>query len=409
VEILALYTTPETLETAVAAGARHLAATLDGLALVYAIGAPANEPGGWAGFTCAKDAESAGRHLQAFRKQVERSDRPLRTEAPDTPPRVWGRAAGGLYGFPLRHAGSIRGTAIVGCPGDWPRMRNAEVESILKQITLILDHHAVSENRTAQAEPSDELLLLSEQLLAQDIDRIKQNDRIEQAEQVQNELTERISYELKTPLNSIIERIISVLSGEHENLSDNSRNLLRAALDDGNTVLRLLQNISDLWRLRQNLTRVEVQDVNIADVVEEAIFNVRDRIKPEVVLDKRLSAPLPKVRTDLAKLNQILFHLLDNAAKFTRRGHIHLEISVQNNELLCSVADTGIGISPDDHPHIFDEFFQVDGSTGGPYRGAGLGLTLTQALIEQLNGSISFSSEIGEGSRFSFSLPVAVS
>ena len=407
-EILALYTSPDTLELAVAAGARHLAATLDGLALVYPVGAAANEPSGWAGFTCAKDAESAGKHLQAFRKQVERADRPLRTEAPDTPPRIWGRAAGGLFGFPLRHAGSVRGTAIVGCPSDWPRMRNAEVESILKQITLILDHHAVSEDRTTETDPSDELLLLSEQLLAQDIDLIKQNDRIEQAEQVQNELIERISYELKTPLNSIIERIISVLSGEHENLSDGSRGLLRTALDEGNTMLRLLQNISDLWHSRQNLTRVEVQDVNIADVAEEAIFNVRDTLKPEVVLEKRLSAPLPKVRTDLAKLNQILFHLLDNAAKFTRRGRIRLEISIQNSELLCSVADTGIGISPDDHPHIFDEFFQVDGSTGARYRGAGLGLPLTQALIEQLNGSISFSSEIGEGSRFSFSLPVTV-
>jgi signal transduction histidine kinase len=114
------------------------------------------------------------------------------------------------------------------------------------------------------------------------------------------------------------------------------------------------------------------------------------------------------VRTDLAKLNQVLFHLLDNAAKFTRRGRIELEMGIEDGLLFCSVSDSGIGIAPDDQERIFDEFYLVDGSPDSRHAGAGLGLTLTKALLDSLGGAISVQSEIGRGSRFSFTLPVAV-
>ena len=409
-EILALYDSTEGLGPALAAGARHLAGAVEGFALVYEADAAPGEPGGWAGFTCAKDAETAGVSLQEFRRQALGAERPICCEAPDGPPRIWARALGGVYGFPLRHAGRVRGVALVGCPGDWPRIRSAEIESVLCQISVVLDHQALAAGgggAPSRDEPSDDLLRLSEQLLAQDIELIKKDEKIGAAEQLKNDLVEKMSQELRLPLNGIIERIISVLAAEHENLSEPGRGSLRAALDDGNALLRTLQNILDLWRIRQQEIRVEVQDVSLAEVVDEALFNVRDAVRPGVTLGKRLPESLPKVRTDLQKLNQILFHILENATKFTRRGHIELELGVEEGQLLCSVTDTGVGISPDDQPQVFDEFFQVDTSPDG-VRGAGLGLTLAHALIEQLGGAISLQSEIGQGTRFSFTLPVTV-
>ena len=173
-EILAVYTDPTALETALATGARHLAATLDGFALVYRSGRDGGEPDGWAGFTCARDAQLASEQLTAFRKQIEQSERPVRGDGPSEPQRVWARAAGGVFGFPLQHAGTIRGVAVIGCPGPWPRIRNAEIESILRQIGLVLDHHAVSEASAEEADSSDELLDLSEQLLEKEVERIQQ-------------------------------------------------------------------------------------------------------------------------------------------------------------------------------------------------------------------------------------------
>jgi signal transduction histidine kinase len=183
---------------------------------------------------------------------------------------------------------------------------------------------------------------------------------------------------------------------------------LRGALDDGNALLRTLQNILDLWRLKQNEVSIQAQTVNLAEVVEEAFFNVRDSLQPGVILEKRIPSTLPKIRTDLGKLNQILFHLLENAAKFTRRGRIELELALEDGQLRCAVSDTGIGIAQDDQPQIFEEFFQVDGSPESTHRGAGLGLTLARGLVDLLGGSVSLSSEIGRGSRFAFSIPVSI-
>ncbi len=407
-EILGLYTSPETLNTALAAGARHLAATVQGFALIYRVEANASEPDGWAGFNCASDAVAAGSLLAEFTQEAKSADRPLRGEAPDAPPRIWSRASGGVFGFPLSQNGRTRGVAILGYPGEWPRMRNAEVESILRQIALILDHHAATREPETGGDPSDEILRLSEQLFAQDLELIKQEERLGQVEQLKSDLIEKMSYELRAPLNSIIEQVISVLANEHENLSGAGRDSLRGALDDGNSLLRTLQNILDLWHVEQNELRLEVQEVNLNELVEEAIFNVRDSLRPGVSLVKKVPAQPPKIRTDLAKLNQILFHLLDNAAKFTTRGEIELDLRLDQGQLLFTITDTGIGIAPDDQAEIFDEFFLVDSTLDSKHRGAGLGLTLAKALVEILGGAISFSSEIGRGSRFSFTLPVAV-
>jgi signal transduction histidine kinase len=406
-EILALYTSPENLSTALAAGARHLAATLQGLALVYRMESSGDEPDGWAGFAAAQDAGAAGRTLGDFLAQVKQSERPLRSAPPREPERIWARASGGIFGFPLRQSGRTRGVAIVGSPGPWPRMRNAEIESILRQITLVLDHHAVTEERI-DADPADDLLRMSEQILAQDIALIEKDRRLGQIERLKSDLIEKMTYELRTPLNSIIERVISVLANEHENLSDSGRMSLRGALDDGNALLRTLQNILDLWRLKQNEVSIQNQTVNLAEVVEEAFFNVRDSLQPGVVLEKRIPSALPKIRTDLGKLNQILFHILDNAAKFTRLGKIELEVAIDNGQLHCTVSDSGIGIAQDDQAQIFEEFFQVDGSTDSAHRGAGLGLTLARGLVDLLGGTVSLSSEIGRGSRFAFSIPVSI-
>ncbi len=404
-EILALYTSPESLGTALAAGARHLAAIVEGMALVHESGAPAGEPHGWAGFTCARDAQVAAQALEDFRRKVEQADRPQRGEAPVEPPRVWQRAAGGLHGFPLRRGDRVYGTALVGVPSAWPRVRNAEVESVLQQLALVLEHHALAQGG-AEGEPSDELLRLSEQVLAQDLELIKREEQILAVEQNKNDLIERMSNELRSPLNGIIERIISVLAADHERLSTSGRTLLRRALDDGNALLRTLQNILDLWRLRQGEMRVETCDVNLYEVIEEAIFNIRDSLRPDVLLEKRLPKSLPRIHTDLAKLNQILFHILDNAAKFTPKGKIELELWFEEGQLLFNVNDTGIGIAPDDQPRVFEEFFQVDPSTDNGYPGAGLGLTLARALVEKLGGAISVLSEIGQGTRVSFTIPV---
>jgi len=258
-------------------------------------------------------------------------------------------------------------------------------------------------------EKSDEVLKLSEALFAQDIELLRNNERLGQIEKLKNDFIEKMSRELRTPLNSIIEAIIAVLAGENDVLSETAQQCLRRALDDGTAFLRTLQNILDLWRIKQGEMPLEIQDVNFREVVEEAIFSVQDTIgNSPVVIEKHFEEPLPKIRTDLAKVNQVLFLLLDNAAKFTREGRIDIAARVTDGELVCEVRDSGIGICPDDQQFIFDEFYQVDELASTKYRGSGLGLALVRDLLKLLDGSVALSSEVGSGTSFTFRVPVQV-
>jgi signal transduction histidine kinase len=154
---------------------------------------------------------------------------------------------------------------------------------------------------------------------------------------------------------------------------------------------------------------VEVQDVNFRETVAEAIFSVQDSIGDKTLaIETRIEDGFPKIRTDLAKISQIVFLLLDNAVKFTPSGRVEIVARVEDETLHCQVRDTGIGICPDDRQYIFDEFFQLAEPSSRRYQGAGLGLTLVRDLLVLLGGEIAVSSEIGSGSSFAVSLPVQV-
>src|SRR6185436_20405912 len=197
-------------------------------------------------------------------------------------------------------------------------------------IALSFDHArvvrecAVLEARLSNGETPEvavqsvEVLRLSEALFAQDIE------------------------ELRTPLNSIIEAIISVLTNENDALSEGAKTALRSALDEGSAFLRTLQNILDLWKIKQGELPVETQDVNFRELVDEAIFSIQDSIGEKPLhIETELVEPFPRLRTDLTKLNQILFLLLDNAAKFTPEGRILIRGRVAEGQLLVAIEDEG--------------------------------------------------------------------
>src|SRR4029434_3026762 len=118
---------------------------------------------------------------------------------------------------------------------------------------------------------NEEVLRLSEALFAQDIELLRSTEKLGKIERLKDDFIEKMSRELRTPLNRMIEAIISVLTGENDTLSASSQGSLRAALDDGTALLRTLQNILDLWRLKQGELPVEIQDVNFRETVGEAI------------------------------------------------------------------------------------------------------------------------------------------
>lgn len=330
------------------------------------------------------------------------------------------KAMGGVIVIPLAFHTQSLGALVVTFPEKLDSKKLPTLQALASQAALRLDHYRVSKKMhnleqlvTKQSQStddkSDEILKLSEALFAQDIELLQSNEKLGKIEKLKNDFIEKMSRELRTPLNSIIEAIISVLANDNESLAENSKVALRSALDDGTAFLRTLQNILDLWRIKQGEMPVEIQEINFREVVDEAIFSVQDTLgdKP-VTIEKEFVEFFPKIRTDLAKVNQILFLLLDNAAKFTSSGQIRIKARVQDGQLTCAISDTGIGICQDDQQYIFDEFYQVDELNSTKYRGSGLGLALVKDLLVLLDGEISVQSEIGQGSTFQFSVPVQI-
>lgn len=406
-----------------AAAASAADAVGGGLALVFAA-APGDRSAesptklrAAAGFASAQAArEAAALLLPQVREAIE--SRAMGSYAADTS--LGERSRGGLVVHPLVWDQHVHGALAVAAPRPLDALGKQSVASQAELLALRLDHAHMAEtfanvqNRIEEArqgadEKSEEILKLSEALFAQDIELLRSNEKLGKIEKLKNDFIERMSRELQTPLNSIIEAIISVLTSEDEAISEAAKRGLRRALDEGTAFLRTLQNILDLWRVKQGELPVEIQDVNFRETVDEAIFSVQDAVaqKP-LTIDQQIDEHFPKIRTDLAKINQIVFLLLDNAVKFTPHGRITIQARVEDDRLHCEIRDTGIGICSDDQRQVFDEFFQVDEPSSQAYRGAGLGLPLVRDLVVLLDGEISLTSEVGSGSTFAFSIPVQV-
>ena len=372
-----------------------------------------------AGFPLAEAARDASQALMATIREVIASRTEQRIGAI---PSLEERSKGGLIIVPMILEDRCHGAIAVGAPNSIQADLHESVEREASMLALLIDHARLCEEldsvRTelmarksseGSHDNSQEVLELSEALFAQDIELLRNNEKLGKIEKLKNDFIEKMSRELRTPLNSIIEAIISVLTGENETLSDSSKVSLRSALDDGTEFLRTLQNILDLWKIKQRELPVEIQEVNFREVVDEAIFSVQDRISEKPVsVDQHFSEPFPKIRTDLAKVNQILYLLLENAVKFTLRGQITITSKLQDDQLQCEVRDTGIGICPDDQSRIFEEFFQVDESSSRAYAGAGLGLALVRDLVVLMDGDISVSSDAGQGTSVTFKIPVQI-
>jgi two-component system sensor histidine kinase ChiS len=368
-----------------------------------------------AGFASLDDARAAAGQLGATVAACM-GKRTVQTVA--APAAMGANAAGGVQVVPIAVDGRCYGALAVASPAPLATDASDEIEALAAGAALQIDHQRLarsvqalekqlSEHQHATNEQGDEILKLSETLFAQDIELLRSNEKLGQIEKIKSDFIEKMSRELRTPLNSIIEAIVSVLAGENESLSETAKQSMRRALDEGTTYQRTLQNILDLWRIKQGELPIEIQELNFSEVVDEAIFSVQDTLagKP-VEIDKQLPEPFPRIKSDLAKVNQVLFLLLDNAAKFTQKGTITITGAVEDGVLRCRIEDTGIGICPDDQGYIFDEFFQVDDQASARYRGAGLGLSLARDLLTLMDGACVIESEAGRGTIATIEIPV---
>jgi len=233
------------------------------------------------------------------------------------------------------------------------------------------------------------------------------NTEIQAASAAKSQFLANMSHEFRTPLNAIIGFTEVMQDGLGGPLSDEQAEYLTDIHNAGQLLLRLINDVLDIAKIEAGRLELYYETFPIAQAIRDAITTLRPAAaKKGIELRWQLPPDLGVITADQIRLKQILFNLLSNAVKFTDSGSVRVSAQVEENNLHLLVADTGIGIRPEDRSRIFVEFSQVDASHGRKYEGTGLGLSLSKRLAEAHGGSIWFDSEIGKGSVFHVLLPL---
>jgi PAS domain S-box-containing protein len=244
------------------------------------------------------------------------------------------------------------------------------------------------------------------------LEQVEVAEQLRDVDRLKSEFLASMSHELRTPLNSIIGYAEVLLDGIDGDLTEDMQEDVETIHGSGRHLLNLINDVLDLAKIEAGQMDIRVEPVSLMSVTEEVFSTSRVLVagKPvDLVAD--FADNLPGVSADPLRLRQVISNLVTNAIKFTEQGSVTISAGPFEDDpsmLKVSVIDTGIGISEEHLPLVFERFRQVDQSATRRVGGTGLGLAITRQLVQMHGGDIWAESEVGVGSRFSFTVPVAV-
>jgi PAS domain S-box-containing protein len=235
-------------------------------------------------------------------------------------------------------------------------------------------------------------------------------ERAEAAGRAKSDFLASMSHELRTPLNGIIGFTEFMIDGKPGPLNEKQKEYLGDVLTSGRNLLQLINDLLDLVKVEAGKMHLQAAPFHIGASIGQVCAVMQPlALKKNVTISTAVAPSLDIVTLDEEKFRQVVYNLLSNAVKFSRAGgRIDISAAIRNEwHFEVSVADDGLGISPEDMPRLFTEFEQFQTGGAPRHRGTGLGLALTRSLVELHGGSIRAESEFGKGSRFIVVLPLA--
>jgi signal transduction histidine kinase/CheY-like chemotaxis protein len=292
----------------------------------------------------------------------------------------------------------------------------------------VLVVHACGEKRVWQDEEAEIVQQIADQLAiaiqqADLFKRLKQkqekltqtnealalsNENLARATRLKDEFLANMSHELRTPLNAILGMSQSL---EETDLSQRQENAVKLIDKSGRHLLDLINDILDLSKIEAGKLELEFSSAPVNILCENStIFVKQMAFSKNIQLHTRIAQNIKQIWVDERRIRQVLINFLSNAIKFTPSGgQVTLAVELEESEIVFSVTDTGIGITPENLGKLFQPFVQIDSNLSRQYAGTGLGLALVKRIVTGHGGTVSVSSTFGEGSCFALRLPYAPS
>jgi two-component system sensor histidine kinase ChiS len=235
----------------------------------------------------------------------------------------------------------------------------------------------------------------------------QKNEALSRLDQLKDEFLANTSHELRTPLNGIIGIAQSLIDGAAGALSPEQAYNLSMIVSSGSRLATLVNDILDFSKLKHQELDIQLKAVDMHTITEVVLTLSQPLVDQKPLqLTNKVGSDLPPVKADEDRVQQIMHNLVGNALKFTKEGTVTVSAVEQDGALAITVADTGMGIPPDKFDTIFQSFEQIDASTTRSHGGTGLGLSITKQLVELHGGTIKVDSQAGQGSQFTFTLPL---
>ena len=232
-------------------------------------------------------------------------------------------------------------------------------------------------------------------------------EKAEEANQAKSVFLASTSHELRTPLNAILNMASFLKRGIMGDVNERQIDALNIIWNSGDNLLNLINDVLDMSKIESGALNLYIQpDVDLKPIILEAMDVATSLAEgKDVQLESTIVDDLPLIDVDVQRMTQVLLNLLSNAIKFTNEGSIHLKVSHDQDGVLISVSDTGVGIAEEDFELVFKKFEQTEsGLKSGA--GTGLGMPITKSLVEAHSGHIWLESEINVGTTFFVRLPV---
>lgn len=221
---------------------------------------------------------------------------------------------------------------------------------------------------------------------------------------MQDEFISTISHELRTPLGFIKGYVTTLMRDDAEWDQEKRAEFLQIIDDEADRLTELIDNLLDSSRLETGILSMTIEPTKIAPVVRDSIIRIQG-VHKEMKITSELNPDLPIVAIDSTRIAQVLYNMLSNANKYAPSSDVVIRCQPQEDMILVEVKDHGPGIPPEHLAHLFERFYRVPSNSSA--RGTGLGLYICRKIIEAHGGEIGVMSELGEGTRFHFTIPAA--